>query len=292
MKMVTFVIIVVSIIYPILAAVQVKSICVEAHVEDGSLVSLTFKNVRKELVDTVTVYRSYVNIQNMKELDLENWPITKTKIAGESFTGTIIDSFTAHNVDYSYYIKVRFTDGSIVPSSVVTVSIPDVVIIPNCQPLAIFVDKVNYFLEICFGNSSVKRFPVSFGSSPHSRKTYYDCMSTPEGIYHIDYLKPVSAFHKAIGVSYPNNADRIRYQNAFLRKKVPLNDGKPVSIGGSIQIHGGGTGNNWTWGCIAMRNDDLDQLFALPQLRRGIPITIVGKEFNRDSLLVKDLMQL
>jgi hypothetical protein len=292
MKMIKFVMIVLCIEHSILAAIQINSISVEAHVKNGSQVHLEIKCSNMKNADTITVYRSYINIGAMKALDLENWPITKTKIAGKSFTGTIIDSFTAHNVEYSYYLKVRFSDGLVASSNVVTASIPDVVVIPNSQPLTIFVDKLNYFLEIRFGNFCEKRFPVNFGRNPQGRKTYFDCMSTPEGSYHIAYLKPVSAFHKAIGVSYPNNADRIRYKNALLEKKVPLNDGKPVSIGGSIQIHGGGTGNNWTWGCVAMRNDDLDQIFVLPQLRRGILITIVGNEFTRDSVLVKDPMQL
>jgi lipoprotein-anchoring transpeptidase ErfK/SrfK len=60
--------------------------------------------------------------------------------------------------------------------------------------------------------------------------------------------------------------------------------GQPRSIGGGIQLHGGGIGNNWTWGCIAMRNDDLDQLFALTGMRPGLPIVIVGKSFTRDSM--------
>jgi murein L,D-transpeptidase YafK len=115
-------------------------------------------------------------------------------------------------------------------------------------------------------------------------------MSTPEGVYHVEYIRPVTAFHSALGVSYPNAADRLRYAEALKQKKIPTQNGKTASIGGSIQIHGGGIGNNWTWGCIAMRNDDLDWIFSLPQLKKGIPVIIVGNEFTRDSLLRNDTM--
>jgi hypothetical protein len=61
-------------------------------------------------------------------------------------------------------------------------------------------------------------------------------------------------------------------------------DGKEPLIGGSIQIHGGGIGNNWTFGCIAMRNADIDELFEISGMKVGSPISIIGSEFTRDSL--------
>ena len=156
--------------------------------------------------------------------------------------------------------------------------------------LSLFIDKCNYFLEVRFDGIPVKRFPVNVGSNPRNRKLHYDCRSTPEGIYTIAYIRPKTDFHKAIGVSYPNQTDRKRYYRARSQGTIPMIDGVPAPIGGSIQIHGGGIGNNWTWGCIAMRNDDLDQLFQLPELHTGAPIIIVGSEFTRDSISSRDTM--
>ncbi len=267
-----------------------KALTVSAYVDNGNQVFLTLKNVPKELVDTVTVYRSFVDIDKMYALDLCYYPITKTQIAGNVFTGLIIDSMTAHNTTYYYYLKVRYLDGKTVPLNVISVTIPDIIPVNTSHILSLFIDKINYFCEVRCNDTGIKRFPVNLGAKPWNRKTYYDCMSTPEGIYHVEYIRPVTAFHSALGVSYPNTVDRLRYTRELKKKKIPTQNGKAVSIGGSIQIHGGGIGNNWTWGCIAMRNDDLDWIFSLPQLKNGVSIIIIGNEFTRDSLLRNDTM--
>jgi hypothetical protein len=148
---------------------------------------------------------------------------------------------------------------------------------------ALVVDKVNYFVELRTDDGR-KRYPINLGGDPHTRKLHFDRLSTPEGRYRVAYLNPRSSFHKAIGVSYPNVSDHARYDTALRKGTIPVVHGQPRSIGGGIQLHGGGIGNNWTWGCIAMRNDDLDQLFALTGMRPGLPIVIVGKSFTRDSM--------
>jgi hypothetical protein len=274
----------------IIKAETQKSVSITTHIDSSNKVYISLENIRKEAVDTVTIYRSFIDIDKMYALDLGYYPITKMLISGKTFNGTIIDSLTAHNTTYYYYVKVRFVDGEMVPSKVIAVTLPDIVPVNSSLVLSLFIDKIHYFCEVRCGSSSLKRFPVNLGAKPWNRKTFYDCMSTPEGIYHVEYIKPVSSFHSALGVSYPNAADRLRYSRALKQKKIPTQNGKAVSIGGSIQIHGGGIGNNWTWGCIAMRNDDLDWIFSLPQLKKGVPVIIVGNEFTRDSLLRNDTM--
>lgn len=87
-----------------------------------------------------------------------------------------------------------------------------------------------------------------------------------------------------MGVSYPNNIDRCRYNEAMKKKLIPKINNKYAEIGGSITIHGGGIGNNWTWGCIAMRNRDVDEILSLRNLKVGTPILIVGNEVTRKDL--------
>lgn len=267
-----------------------KPITIKTHVDNSSKVYISFENIRKEAVDTIILYRSFVDIDKMYALDLSYYPITKMQIPCKNFNGIIIDSMTAQNTTYYYYVKIQYTGGETVPLKVFVVTIPDIVPINSSPIVSFIIDKIHYFCEIRYGNSGLKRFPVNLGAKPWHRKTFYDCMSTPEGVYHIEYIKPVCSFHAALGVSYPNEQDRIRYTQALKQKKIPAQNGHVVSIGGSIQIHGGGIGNNWTWGCIAMRNDDLDWIFTLPQLKKGIPVIIVGNEFTRDSLLRNDTM--
>ena len=143
---------------------------------------------------------------------------------------------------------------------------------PGKKKVSLFVDKVNYFLELGYAGIAIKRYPISLGRLPHNRKLCFDQRSTPEGVYKVAYLWPKATFYKAIGVNYPNRIDHLRYNRARKEKRLPYAGGENPSIGGSIQIHGGGIGNNWTFGCIAMRNEDIDELFSIPFLKVGSPI--------------------
>lgn len=88
---------------------------------------------------------------------------------------------------------------------------------------------------------------------------------TPEGEYTIDRRNPNSRFHLSIGISYPNAQDVAKARAI----------GK--SPGGDIFIHGRPWkwrkgGRDWTWGCIAVTNREIEQIYAM--VRNGTPITI------------------
>ena len=80
------------------------------------------------------------------------------------------------------------------------------------QHPSLFVDKVNYTLEVVDGDSVVKTYPIDLGRDPVKRKLHQDNATTPEGIYRITNLRPVSTFHKTYDLSYPNDVDRQRYR--------------------------------------------------------------------------------
>lgn len=255
-----------------------------AEANPDNTVLLTISGVEGTALDSLLIYRSFNNIATMSSLDLDGWAITKTTLAGAAITGSYIDSFTAHHTTYTYYVKGACANGTVLASNVATVSTPDILLPAPTGTTTLFIDKVNYFIELRFGGHGVKRFPVNTGSLPQNRKLHYDLRSTPEGEYAASSIRPKTDYHKAIGISYPNATDRLRYKNALSAGRIPSKNGVPAPIGGSIQIHGGGIGNNWTWGCIAMRNSDLDALFNLSGCKTGLPITIVGSEFTRNSI--------
>lgn len=62
---------------------------------------------------------------------------------------------------------------------------------------------------------------------------------------------------------------------------LPIQENKLVDIGGDITIHGGGIGLNWTWGCIAMRNEDVDEILESKAVKAGTPVLITGSEIKR-----------
>jgi murein L,D-transpeptidase YafK len=80
-----------------------------------------------------------------------------------------------------------------------------------------------------------------------------------------------SRYHRALLLDYPNAADRERFAAAQRRGEIP----RGARIGGLIEIHGdGGRGQNWTEGCVALANDDMDDLYA--RVGVGTRVTIVG----------------
>lgn len=117
----------------------------------------------------------------------------------------------------------------------------------------------------------IKKFPVSFGSNPRGHKHRKGDKRTPEGFYFLDYKKEDSAFYKSIHISYPNETD--------IRQATQ----RGVDPGGMIMIHGQPKDHirlsidshkyNWTDGCIALSNKDMDVVWQA--VEDGTPIRIL-----------------
>ncbi|MFN8333647.1 MAG: L,D-transpeptidase family protein [Cyclobacteriaceae bacterium] len=116
----------------------------------------------------------------------------------------------------------------------------------------------------------VKTYHVSLGGQPVGDKEFEGDKRTPEGIYFINDKNPNSGYHKNLGISYPNKEDIIYSKQ--------LN--KPA--GGDIKIHGlrNHTGfigkfhrwSDWTLGCIALTNDEIDELYDAVKIGTAIVI--------------------
>lgn len=120
------------------------------------------------------------------------------------------------------------------------------------------------------GGAVVQTYTIALGQQPVGDKQYQGDMRTPEGRYTINDKNPNSGYHKNLGISYPNDADR---QEARALGKSP---------GGDIKIHGlpNGRGHigklhrqsDWTWGCIAVTDEEVDELYEAVPI--GTPIEI------------------
>lgn len=135
-------------------------------------------------------------------------------------------------------------------------------------------------------------FPVAMGQSPTQPKIREDFRSTPEGWYWVGNKVPqgVSKFHKALAVSYPNTEDAQRAFEAGVvdqttRDKILRANTRHVMppqnthMGGAIMIHGAGSWpQNWTWGCMALDNDNMDWLYS--QIRARDQILILPWSFK------------
>lgn len=139
------------------------------------------------------------------------------------------------------------------------------------SPLAadfVLVDKSDRTLTLYAAGKPVRTYGgLRFGDRPLGHKRFEGDEKTPEGRYTIDTRNPNSAFHLSIRISYPNAADR-----AFAASQ-----GR--SPGGDIFIHGQPNGlpagrmpGDWTDGCIAVSNAEIEELW--PAVADGTPIEI------------------
>ncbi len=141
------------------------------------------------------------------------------------------------------------------------------------QNIALIVDKISHTCLVYNQGQLHKKYPIELGSNWIGHKRQRGDNATPEGHYLIRKKVPQgqSKYYKALEIDYPNEADVQNFNEAMNRGDLPLY----AQIGGLIEIHGdGGKGIDWTQGCIALKNKDLDQLFDLVNV--GTPVTIVG----------------
>lgn len=151
------------------------------------------------------------------------------------------------------------------------------------EALSILVLKAERRLEVHRGAQVVKTYRIGLGHTPTGTKRRQGDGRTPEGTFYVCVKNPRSRFHLSLGLSYPTPADAARglreglvtqaQHNAILaahRKHVspPWN----TALGGEIFIHGNGSGSDWTLGCIALEDADMDELYAL--VANGTPVEI------------------
>lgn len=129
----------------------------------------------------------------------------------------------------------------------------------------VVVNKQDRKMWLLHHDRVLEEYPIHLGFAPVGHKTVEGDGKTPEGTYIIDRRNPNSRFHLSIGISYPNEEDR--------RRAEELGQ-KP---GGDIFIHGQKDPSrkdkgDWTWGCIAVRNKDIENIYAM--VRDGTPILL------------------
>lgn len=128
----------------------------------------------------------------------------------------------------------------------------------------IVVNKSRREMLLLSGEAVLRTYRVALGPNPEGHKQREGDGRTPEGKYRIDRRNPRSRYHLSLHVSYPNDADIERAR------------GRGVSPGGDIMIHGLKDGkhrdSDWTQGCIAVTNSEMDEIWNL--VADGTPIEI------------------
>jgi len=147
----------------------------------------------------------------------------------------------------------------------------------------IYVYKEKRRMYVIQSNVLVRDYPIGLGFSPQGDKQRQGDGRTPEGNFLICMKNPTSRFIKSLGLTYPDkkHAQRalfagaitpLQFQhilNALERIALPPAN---TALGGEIFIHAGGAHKDWTNGCVALYNRDMDELFNIAKV--GTPVSI------------------
>lgn len=117
----------------------------------------------------------------------------------------------------------------------------------------------------------INAYRISLGKTPVGKKTSQGDGKTPEGRYYIEGRNPNSNFYRALKISYPSEEDILKATKAG------------INPGGAIMIHGLSKKveylgkyhiiDDWTEGCIAVTNEEMDEIWRI--VPDGIPIEIL-----------------
>ncbi|MBW7922756.1 MAG: L,D-transpeptidase family protein [Rubellimicrobium sp.] len=124
--------------------------------------------------------------------------------------------------------------------------------------------KARRQMAVLSGDRILRSWHFELGFNPVGHKQFEGDGKTPEGQYVIDRKNPRSAYHLSVGVSYPNDADRA-YAREMGRRP-----------GGDIFFHGTPREMlgkpDWTAGCLAITNEQVEELYAMIPVRTPVLI--------------------
>jgi murein L,D-transpeptidase YafK len=151
------------------------------------------------------------------------------------------------------------------------------------QDLRIEIFKARRQLIVYSGERRLKTYRVGLGLDPVRRKSRRGDHATPEGRYRVCRKNPASAYYLSLALTYPNAEDAeqglaagliSRAESRRIRDTLAGGGCPPwnTALGGEIFIHGRGSRSDWTWGCIALDDPDIRELYRLVPL--GTPVAI------------------
>jgi len=138
-------------------------------------------------------------------------------------------------------------------------------------------------LELWASGKPLKAYAVGLGLAPEGDKVREGDFKTPEGRLYVCTRNEVSKYHLFLGLSYPGPDDAARglrdglitkaqhsaILDAHRRRARPPWD---TQLGGIVGIHGHGAASDWTWGCVALEDAAIEELWAACPL--GTPVLI------------------
>ena len=127
------------------------------------------------------------------------------------------------------------------------------------------VNKASRRMYLLHHTEVLTEYRFDLGFAPVGDKKVRGDGKTPEGTYIIDRRNPRSRYHLSIGISYPNAEDIAE------ARALGQDPGGDIFIHGQPNV-GRAKGRDWTWGCIAVRNREMEEIYAM--VKNGTPISI------------------
>lgn len=143
--------------------------------------------------------------------------------------------------------------------------------------------KAKRVLQLYDGDQVIKTYPIALGSNPVLPKVSEGDRATPEGDYFICDKNPNSRFHLSLAINYPNALDARRGLRSGLISqseydaimRADANHKTPpwkTKLGGELFVHGNGCSPDWTWGCIALDDSDVEEIYRFVPIDTPIRI--------------------
>jgi hypothetical protein len=136
--------------------------------------------------------------------------------------------------------------------------------------ISILIEKSKYRLTIYRDKQPIKSYPIVLGENDRGDKLMQGDLKTPEGIFHLRDLYPHGEWSKFLWIDYPTATSWRKHLSAKQAGKIPWYK----SIGSEVGIHGVPTNSdklienriNWTWGCISLKNADVDEIYGISRI--------------------------
>jgi len=192
------------------------------------------------------------------------------------FVCLLIFGGLAFFISQSGYCRRNSLSSNHVPSH--TASLKDLLKEKNIPPRELHIDvsKKQYRLNVVYGKTIIKSYPIVLGSDPVNDKRMEGDGCTPEGLFRIQSKYPHNKWSKFMWLHYPTNESYQKHRQSKKEGEIPAH----AKIGGEVGIHGVRAGQeflvrsgiNWTKGCISLQNDHIDELYEVIQANTEVII--------------------
>jgi hypothetical protein len=149
---------------------------------------------------------------------------------------------------------------------------------------SIIIDKFSRKCFVYLSGSKKYEFEAELGRNWVGDKRERGDLATPEGMYKITqkFDGSKTKYYKALLLDYPNEEDKEKFRYEIQHGSLPAS----AKIGGLIEIHGnGGKGIDWTEGCIALTDSEMNVIFKIVKV--GTPVTIIGSMVDLKDVVDK-----